>query len=888
MHRFGLGAGRFVLPVALAFALVSGGAGAQRHRKPHAAPLVASVQLRDGKALDDYVTWAPSPATLTLHFPITHTRHSARARNAAYEIFLTNDSPPGMGLGHLNFAVDAASYKAAIDSGRTGLDRISVKAYPGRPVPFVVAGAFPNFSYKDKDVAIEAHLGSPTGPVIGSRAVMVRVRRNLDTLTDDEKSRFLWALATLRFRMAQTPTGNSYFDFLVAIHDIGARGYPDSYPDQEHKGPGFLPWHRAFLLLMERELQKIDPSVALPYWPLYRSPNDRGSAVFAANFTGSNSVTPPAPGQKPSDVPAFSVPEPTEFATDNPLYGWFVADRGTLTRWTYNRAFPNFNKPGQLIDRDNKISIRSNYVFAANSIEANPHNQGHNWSGIWMSNCRISPSDPLFWPFHTYFDWEWAAWQQNYNRFQSNGTDPSNYWPNDSYAQSQQKQIPIGHHLNDTMWPWNGDTAQPTTFSARRPPMAPGGKFPQSDVSGIWPDRPATPTPGDMIDFAGYNAIVDDTNVGYDSIPWSPKQTLPPFPGDTKPSPTALTDFLDVSKSVEDRIAASELVDLSAASDAQQVQAIEAIATDEKSGPHLQAAALRLLERIDSTAAVDTARAMKPGDDSELNAEARRAEKLQMFAGRSGDPSTAPAPVVRRTAAAADRKTIYANARGAIPDNDPATINLMTQQIVMFLKNPAAPNDVPPQDAIGFISATNALLENAPMDGMAMGAMDSRLDPTPVRAALKGVLQMSVGTQVDPSVDLWKAKGEAALALVGDPDPMTPGLISGLSLAPAATSQARGMALVALGHFGFAPFVRAAREVAANRALDANTRARAVASFSAYLTNHAGTLKPEELGAIGEILLPLAGSGQPPEVANAASTALRLVAIARKYQGAQP
>ena len=35
---------------------------------------------------------------------------------------------------------------------------------------------------------------------------------------------------------------------------------------QAHGAPGFLPWHRAYLLDLERELQAIDPSVALPYW----------------------------------------------------------------------------------------------------------------------------------------------------------------------------------------------------------------------------------------------------------------------------------------------------------------------------------------------------------------------------------------------------------------------------------------------------------------------------------------------------------------------------------------------------------------------------------------------------------------------------------------------
>ena len=43
---------------------------------------------------------------------------------------------------------------------------------------------------------------------------------------------------------------------------------------QAHGAPGFLPWHRAYILDLERELQAIDPSVALPYWRFDRpAPN---------------------------------------------------------------------------------------------------------------------------------------------------------------------------------------------------------------------------------------------------------------------------------------------------------------------------------------------------------------------------------------------------------------------------------------------------------------------------------------------------------------------------------------------------------------------------------------------------------------------------------------
>ena len=52
--------------------------------------------------------------------------------------------------------------------------------------------------------------------------------------------------------------------------------------DEAHGLDAFLPWHRAYLLDLERELQAIDPSVALPYWRFDR-PAPR---LFSRAFMG--------------------------------------------------------------------------------------------------------------------------------------------------------------------------------------------------------------------------------------------------------------------------------------------------------------------------------------------------------------------------------------------------------------------------------------------------------------------------------------------------------------------------------------------------------------------------------------------------------------------------
>ncbi len=866
----------------------------------------AAIDIRNtSSADDDYVTWAPAPATLKVYIPYAKGK-ARRAPRGGLTIYLTNADAAADGHGHVNFATDADSYRKAIDAGSPSLDQLALTVPLGHTVSFVVAGAFHYFSTSDKDTTIVAHLNSPVGPVIGSQKLMVRVRRSLDTLTDPERNRYLWAMAKLRFRMAQTPTGNSYFDLLVAMHDLGAKGSPDDplnikptdYPDQEHKGSAFLTWHRAFLLEMERALQKIDPSVTLPYWPIYRTPTATTvSAVFSRDFTGSNSVT---PSGDPTQQSPFTVAEPTDFAPGNPLYGWYLPDRGVLTRWTNNRLLVHFLRPGDLIAPIDpaKNPDQDSFYFATNSIESDPHNVGHGWSGPWMSNCRISPSDPLFWPFHSYFDWLWAAWQQSYGRYARDGKNEKNFWPNDAFTTPQQaRQQPIGHHLFDTMWPWNGATTNPSNppdIVMRRPPSAPGGPFPASGMSGVWPQQDATPTSADMIDYQGYANSGDDTNVGYDTIPWSPAQSMPPFPDDMRPLPGALADFLDASKPAEARLAASERVDPAQASKPDAVAAVRAIVEARRTPAALKVAGLRILERVDTAAAVASAAAIAKGaKDPALVREVHTALGLRMFARPTAalPPSDLVAPAFTND----QRATDYGNMRDAVLDPGSAggVATMAVAQLGAFLAKPQQAQEFPPQDAIDFLIASNYLQlpsGGGAMGGMAMGGAKDNPPPPPdaVRAVLRKILQLDPATPVDAGVNLWQAKGLASFALMSDTDPVSIALIQALIRDSRAPVDARGMALLALSHTGGAIFAGTAKEIAGNAGLSDDLRARAAAAVGAYVLNNAGTLPKAELAALAAEVQPWTGAGNPAGLAQAAQTAATLIAYSAAQMERKP
>jgi len=92
-------------------------------------------------------------------------------------------------------------------------------------------------------------------------------------------------------------------------------------------------------------------------------------------------------------------------------------------------------------------------------MEGNPHGTAHTrWDGFILQ-IPTAAKDPLFFLLHCNVDRLWAKWQKQNGRFDASVAASFDGDPNN----------PIGHNLNDTMWPWNGITG------GQRPPTAPGG-----------------------------------------------------------------------------------------------------------------------------------------------------------------------------------------------------------------------------------------------------------------------------------------------------------------------------------------------------------------------------------------------------------------------------
>ena len=333
----------------------------------------------------------------------------------------------------------------------------------GTSVPFFVAGRFGRPSINDQDVKIEARRVSPPvfiGPdLVGEVRVMVRVRKNAQILTPGERDRFVAAFAKLNNQGA-----GRFADFRnmhVAV----------SSP-QAHFNAGFLPWHRAYLLDLERELQAIDPSVALPYWRFDQpSPN-----IFTGDFLGES-----------NDIGTV------KFSATNPLQFWTTDGvQGINRRPFFSTASA---PPGVLSEAQTFALGGANDLYASfRAMEGNPHGQSHVSFGGSISQIPTAAKDPLFFLLHCNVDRLWAKWQRLNGRFDQ------------ALAASYDTPgRPIGHNLVDTMWPWNGIITPP------RPPDAPGGAMAPSPCVSAPGSQPRVRS---SLDYQG--SIAANSRLGFD------------------------------------------------------------------------------------------------------------------------------------------------------------------------------------------------------------------------------------------------------------------------------------------------------------------------------------------------------------------------------------
>jgi tyrosinase len=257
------------------------------------------------------------------------------------------------------------------------------------------------------------------------------MRKNQATLTAEEKRRFVAALKQLK--------ADGTYDHHVTHHRTAVR---TMRPDPAHVGPAFFPWHRYCLYRFELDLQRVDPTVTIPYWDWTRD-NSPSSSIWSADFMGGNGRS--SDLQVTTGPFAYSTGTWTLTINDNsstPPYlrrsfGTLISTLPTSTNVNASLS----RRPYDASPWNGSTSTSTYRSYAEKSL----HNRVHNWVGGTMAQAS-SPNDPVFWMHHCMVDRLWARWQKR------NPSEP--YVPGSGG--------PTGHNLNDPMWPWSTEADPPT------------------------------------------------------------------------------------------------------------------------------------------------------------------------------------------------------------------------------------------------------------------------------------------------------------------------------------------------------------------------------------------------------------------------------------------
>ncbi|MGV3609315.1 MAG: tyrosinase family protein [Fluviicola sp.] len=369
---------------------------------------------------------------------------------------------------------------------------------------FYLTGDSGNASTRDKD--IELHVfqddpnSNPTAEPVSNEALMVRVRKDAETLTEGEKTRFIRAFALLNQK-----DGYAFYKQFTDMHIANT-------DNEIHFYENFLPWHRLYLLNLERDLQEIDSSVSLHYWRWdFPAPN-----LFSEDFAGKMIVT--ADDESLGSVPTFSL--------SNLWRNWKPPGSAQLLRSAFNWDLTLNASWNVLIDRkapetyainmgkgiylnlfwdqNRPRGSRPGYVFSA------PHGGGHMSFRGQISDIPTAPQDPVFFMLHSNVDRLWALWQNYWDRFDPQ--DANSYSPQ---GLSPNRDLGFGAYSLQTQWPWNGDTQPP------RPPQAPYGDYPTVKKGyKVLPKPTSQPTIEEVIDYKGRLDPTNSIGFDYDNVPF--------------------------------------------------------------------------------------------------------------------------------------------------------------------------------------------------------------------------------------------------------------------------------------------------------------------------------------------------------------------------------
>lgn len=224
---------------------------------------------------------------------------------------------------------------------------------------------------------------------------VVRVRKDIDTLTPAEITALRTGIRVMRSRPASSPT-SWIFQANIHGHPPGSGSNP-AWDKCQHGSFFFLSWHRMYLYFFERILRAAsgDPNLTLPYWNYSKAtPTARAlPAPFRTPTTGN----PLFVAQRNPPINTGSLLPPSAVST--------TAALGTI----------NFTGPIGTSNNFGGQTVAAPIHFAGphGRLESQPHDVVHvqvGGSTGWMGDPNLAARDPIFWLHHANIDRLWNQW----------------------------------------------------------------------------------------------------------------------------------------------------------------------------------------------------------------------------------------------------------------------------------------------------------------------------------------------------------------------------------------------------------------------------------------------------------------------------------------------
>ena len=273
------------------------------------------------------------------------------------------------------------------------------------------------------------------------------------------------------------PTGSPFpkptnrYDDFVLMHMLSFSRDPSQM--FAHGSPTFLPWHRAYLRIFEKELQKIKPefsNVTIPYWDWTNRESDK--VLWNQDLMGGNGreedgrVMDGSFAYEQGNWTLYTAPD-IDSRYKNPdltrRHGLYIEDGQQFELWLPSSPFVKEALGTDPYDKE--TWDRSSYPSFRTALEGfygdeSIHNIVHAWVGGQIIDNNVppgtsiykfagtmsyggSPNDPVFWLHHANIDRLWADWQLD-----------SQHWNLEHKGYLPINNGPDGFRANANMLPW--------------------------------------------------------------------------------------------------------------------------------------------------------------------------------------------------------------------------------------------------------------------------------------------------------------------------------------------------------------------------------------------------------------------------------------------------